>query len=171
MMRRLVGLLAALLFSASSVNAQSVVGNGGISLFPNSSIDLSGQNVTAFLGANVNLNVTANFFDGPTTGSIGAAGQVWLIIVTACVYDTVASSAQEIAIWNGSAYVANVSATTAGANLVQNLTTNAIVTLSGATTFTLRARSQTTTTGLLATTANATGVANKATSITAIRLK
>lgn len=45
-----------------------------------------------------------------------------------------------------------------------------IVTLSAATTFTLRARSQSTNTGLLATTANVTGVSNKSTSILALRL-
>jgi hypothetical protein len=133
-------------------------------------VAVGSSSVQSFLGANVNLNNTANFFDGPNTGSIGANGQKWLIIAQGTVYDSATASAQEIAIWNGSAYLANASVTTAAANFGSAIVTIALVTLTGATTFTLRARSQSTTTGVLATTLNATGVANKATSITAVRL-
>ena len=123
---------------------------------------------TTFLGADVALNNTANFFDGPNTGSIGANGQIWLIIGVVSLVSTVGANV-EAGIFNGTAYIANSAGTVAG-NFYLPITVCAVVTLTAAMTFTLRAKDSSNVNGTLLTTGVATGAANKATSITAIRL-
>jgi hypothetical protein len=125
---------------------------------------------TTFLGADVNLNNTANFFSGPNTGSIGASGQVWLIIGTATFTDTAGGATCEAAIFDGTNYIANSATRLPSANVNGTVTVQKVVTLTGATTFTLRGKDVTSTSGVLVTTGLTTGVANAATSITAIRL-
>jgi hypothetical protein len=134
-----------------------------------SATPISNTGATTFLGANVALNNTANFFNGPNTGSIGASGQVWLIIGVASVVDTAGAAAIQADIHDGTSALANDSITTSAANAAGLITMAVVVTLSAATTFTLRARDNTSTSGLLQTTGNA-ATANKATSITAVRL-
>ena len=131
---------------------------------------LAAGSATTFLGANVNLNNTGQFFSGPNTGSIGASGQKWLIIATATLNDTAGAASVELAIFDGSNYIANSSCIIPAVSQRQTMTIQAVVTLSGATTFTLRAKDATSTSGLIQATGNATGVANRATSITAVRL-
>jgi hypothetical protein len=132
---------------------------------------ITNTGATTFLGADAALGAAAAFVDGPNTGSIGASGQVWLITAAASIGNATGSTgAMEAGIFNGSAYIANSS------NLLFNteaktIAIMAVVTLSGATTFTLRARNANGIGGAnLLTTGAATGVANKATSITAVRL-
>jgi hypothetical protein len=127
-------------------------------------------NGTTFLGANVNLNNTANFFNGPNTGAIGASGEVWLIIGVANISDANGAAQTEAALFDGTSYIANSQMQVDAATREVTITIVAVVTLSGATTFTLRAKDQSSTSGLLQTTGAATAVTNKATSITAVRI-
>jgi len=122
------------------------------------------------LGADVNLNNTANFFNGPNTGSIGASGRTAIITGVASVLDTASGANIEVAIFDGSTYIANTRVVTAGASFTSVVTIVAAVSLTGAMTFTLRVRDQTSINGLLMTTANSSGVANRASSITVLLL-
>lgn len=123
-----------------------------------------------FLGSDVNLNNTANYFNVVDTGSIGASGQKWLIRAAVCLTDTGASANFLVRIWDGSSTVyVESETTTAAAGHFALATVEAIVSLSAATTFHLSCKDPTNTTGVAKTTAGA-GTANKATWITAIRL-
>lgn len=126
---------------------------------------------TNFLGSDVAYGTNTTFQSGPNTGSIGANGQIWFVIGTAQqTNSTGGSSNVETAIFDGTSYITN------DVNLLFNLETKsctvmAVVTLSAATTFTLRGRNNSGVSGAsMQTTGAATGVANKASSITAIRL-
>lgn len=135
---------------------------------PVAGVAIANTGATTFLANDVALNNVSNFFSGPNTGSIGASGQTWLIMGTACIGDSGAANV-EAAIFDGTNYIADTSALVA-AGLTLAITVSAVVTLTGATTFTLRAKDLNNTTGTLKTTGAASGVANKATSITAVRL-
>lgn len=127
--------------------------------------------VTTFLGGDVALNSTANFFNICNTGSIGAAGQTWELSATATCTDTGGAAAIIARIWDGSATTYASSPTTvAGANVNTQVSISpVVVTLSGATTFHLSMKDATLTTGV-AQTSGITGAANKATWITAKRI-
>jgi hypothetical protein len=129
---------------------------------------LSSQSATTFLTSGVTLNNTALFFNGPNTGSIGAAGQTWLIMANAQMQDGIGAALFEAVIFNGASNVADMLATSSSAGASVTISLSAVVTLAAATTFTLQVKDQTSTGGLLAASGSAT--ANKATSITAIRL-
>jgi hypothetical protein len=129
---------------------------------------LSSQSATTFLTSGVTLSNTALFFNGPNTGSIGAAGQTWLIMANAQMQDGIGAALFEAVIFNGASNVADMLATSSSAGASVTISLSAVVTLSAATTFTLQVKDQTSTGGLLAASGSAT--ANKATSITAIRL-
>lgn len=135
-----------------------------------SPVAFTASGATTFLAADVALNNVANFFNGPNTGSIGANGQTWWITATAFFADTAGAAVVEAAIFNGAAYIADATSAVYLANVGVTITLDAIVTLSAPATFTLRAKDQSSTSGLLLTTGNTTGIANKATSITAVRL-
>lgn len=124
---------------------------------------------TTFLAADVSLNNAANFFSGPNTGSIGAAGWVALVMGVATVNSNAASNI-EVGLFDGTNYIANNNVLVDSANAYRVVEVKAVVTLAAATTFTLRARDQSNTGGVLATTGLASGVANKATSITYVRI-
>lgn len=136
---------------------------------PRATVPVANSGATTFLGADVALNNTANFFNGPNTGSIGASGQVWLISGLGTMTDTAGAANLELAIHDGTNYLANSSVVVA-VNIRAFVVVQVVVTLTGATTFTLRAKDANSTSGTLHTTGNATGIANKATSITAVRL-
>jgi hypothetical protein len=125
---------------------------------------------TTFLGADVDLNNTANFFAGPDTGSIGVSGQVWEISAVATMIDSAGIARLEAAIYNGAAYICGTSSVSVAAGNEVVVTLSAIVTLTAATTFSLRAKDQTSTNGKLLTTSTSGTVTNKATSISAKRL-
>jgi hypothetical protein len=129
---------------------------------------LSSQSATTFLTSGVTLNNVSNFFNGPNTGSIGAAGQTWLIMANAQMQDGIGAALFEAVIFNGASNVADMLATSSSAGASLTISLSAVVTLAAATTFTLQVKDQTSTGGLLAASGSAT--ANKATSITAIRL-
>lgn len=125
--------------------------------------------VQAFLGANVNLNNTANYFNVVNTGSIGAANQIWLITAEVCLIDTAGAAAFLVRIWDGTTVHAETTTTSGSVNFYTTCTIQALVTLAGATTFNLSCKDTTSTSGVASTT-GLSGTANKATSITAIRL-
>lgn len=122
-----------------------------------------------FLGADVNLNNTSNYFNVVNTGSIGGAGQKWLIIGQTLVRDTAGTARIQVRIWDGSSVVYCEDQTTQGANNWELITQAAVVSLSAATTFHTSAKDVSSTSGVVGTTGDA-GTANKASSITAIRL-
>lgn len=124
---------------------------------------------TTFLGpASVQLVTPGTVYDVINTGSIGANGQVWQITFIGAPYNTVTSDFVEIAIYNGSSYIANYGGYTNGTQ-GQCLVVTKVVTLTGATTFTGRAKGGNTN-SYIVTTGNATLASNVATSITAVRL-
>lgn len=129
------------------------------------------NSVTTFLGADVALGTAGgSFVSGPNTGSIGSNGEIWLIMAVACVNNTNNSALYEVALYNGSAYIANSEDTVCLSTAYSVTTIMAVVTLTAATTYTLRARAITDNFSNLKTTGGTSGVANKATSITAVRL-
>ena len=152
--------------------AVTIDGTAGVTIPSTGGLSGVGSNsVQSFLAADVPLGTAGgSFVSGPNTGSVGASGQVWQITAVAMVNNTNNSAAFEIAIYNGSTYIANVQDTVWSANSTGVTTITATVTLTGATTFTLRARALADNNSNLKTTGAATGAANKATSITATRL-
>lgn len=125
---------------------------------------------TTFLGSDVALNNTATFFSGPNTGSIGANGQVWLILAVAAVRDTAGAAGIVAQIHDGTNPIVADTITTGGTSYEGVISLHIAVTLTGATTFTLKACDITSTNGQLLTTSASAGVSNKSTYITAVRL-
>jgi len=99
-------------------------------------------NATTPLGANVALNNTTVYFNGPNTGLIGAAGQKWRISGRTSCNDGTGAVQFEARLWDGAAVLPGSSAMqyqgTAGG--YTHLSCEAIVTLTAPTTFTLQAR-------------------------------
>lgn len=124
----------------------------------------------SFLGASdVLLNNTSNYFDITNTGSIGGAGQTWLLIGNACITDTAGAASVVVRIWDSSTVFAEASGDVRAANATSQIPVFAIVTPSAAATYYLSAKDLTSTSGVAKTTGYA-GTAQKACSITAIRL-
>lgn len=138
-------------------------------LVPVSSV-ITNTGATTYLGANVALNNTATYFSGPNTGSIGAAGQVWLIMATGCFDNTAGSSKFCMRISDGSNSVFDTESANLGANISTVISGAAVVALTGPTTFTLQGKDALLTSGRMLTTGSATASANMATFITAVRL-
>ena len=125
---------------------------------------------TTFLTGNVALNNTANYFAGPNTGSIGASGQTWLLNGVACINNTAAAAQCLARIFDGTTAYVNAGSSVDAANREVAVPIGPlVVTLTGATTFTLQARSPTNTSGNLLATSSSGGT-NLATFITAVRL-
>lgn len=121
-----------------------------------------------FLGSNNVLGDSA-YHDIVNTGSIGAAGQTWLIIATSVCADANQAANFLQRIWDGTTVYNEVSNLSVTASGQITTTTCAVVTLAAAATFRLSIKDLSATTGTVYTTGNS-GTANKATSITAIRL-
>lgn len=102
--------------------------------------DLSAaQSGSTFLSVDAATAVAATFVAGPTTGSIGLAGQLWLLTSTTTYLNSSGGNMTATArIFNGSAGVSSTSITmTTGFTGTMSL--SAVVALSAATTFTLQA--------------------------------
>jgi hypothetical protein len=134
----------------------------GFSIIPSAS--------QTFLGADVLLNNTGAYFDGPTTGSIGASGQIWLIIATASLVDTGSAANILFRIWDGTTSLTEAEVDTNAANGARSITLTYLATLSAATTFRLSAKDRSSTSGKIQSTSQNAGLANKSTSITAVRV-
>lgn len=127
------------------------------------------DSVASYLTGNVTLTNINQFYDGPNTGSIGANGQIWAIFASGAVYNNSQATYGEIAIYNGSTYLTPIQGSVGGAAGWTALgTVMAIVTLTGPTTFTLRAASNVANSILNAATAIGGG---RPTYIMAVRLK
>lgn len=122
-----------------------------------------------FLGSDVLLSNTGTYFNICNTGSIGASGQVWLLIGVCSLIDTAGAAAFALRIWDTSTVFCESTAYTSQASFVTTATIVALVTPSAAATYHLSAIDGTSVSGK-ALTSGAGTTANKATSITAIRL-
>lgn len=98
------------------------------------------DSVSAFLVGNVALTNAATWYNGPNTGSIGAAGQKWLIIGHAQLTNSSTVTSLGIRLYNGSAVLAESFTRNQTASGYVDCSVFAVVTLTGATTFTLQAR-------------------------------
>lgn len=129
---------------------------------------ITNTGATTFLGSDVPIT-TGNVGNGPNTGSFGAAGWVVLLLGTGLFLDTsgVVNNG-ELAFHDGTNYLADTPSNIIASGRAA-IAISAVVTLSAATTFTLRAKAISGGLTLL-TTGNASLIANKATSITAVRL-
>lgn len=154
--------------------SNSVTGTGSMVLsnsptFTGVVTGIGSNSATTFLGpASVQLATPGTVYDVINTGSIGANGQVWQITFIAAIYNTATADFVEAAIYNGSTYIANYGGYTNGTQ-GQCLVVTRVVTLTGATTFTGRAKGGNTN-SYIVTTGNATLASNVSTSITAVRL-
>lgn len=85
-----------------------------------------GTNLYNLLGADVNLNNTSNFFDGPSI-SQGSSG-TWFVIGKATVRDTSAAASFLVKLWDGTTVVDSAVFNSAGANLYACCTLFGIIT-------------------------------------------
>src|SRR5262245_978828 len=102
---------------------------------------LANGDTTVFLGADVGTGTAGVFANGPNTGAIGGAGQRWLLSGTATLSD-IADAEFVVEIHNGTAGVVNTTALLRGSAYI-TASVAAVVTLSAATTFTLRVADET----------------------------
>lgn len=117
-----------------------------------------------FLAADVALNATGTVFSIVNTGSIGAAGQVFDIEISAACYNASASYAADIGIHDGANYLTATRISPPSAVRAQVIL-SVRVTLAAATTFTLRAQDPTSAVSLISASNNNGFVANHATYI------
>ena len=122
-----------------------------------------------FLGADVLLNNTSNYFNVVDTGSIGASGQAWLLIASVALTDTAGAANINVRVWDSTTVFEEASMDIRTANAVETCTIPVIVTPSAAATYSISCKDTSSTSGKALTTGNA-GTANKATSIVAVRL-
>jgi hypothetical protein len=104
----------------------------------------------AKFGSSVAFTSIGTYVSSATTGSIGAAGQVWLVFARVGIDQTVAAQHYHTAqIWNGAAAVDTQTVGVFTANTVVWTSMFAIVTLTAATTFTVRGTTDATSVGSL----------------------
>jgi hypothetical protein len=100
---------------------------------------LGSQSVASYLAADVTMTLANTWYDGPNTGSIGANGQIWVILAKGEITNAGAAVAGEISIHDGTTFL------TGGSSVGGSSTWTAVgvgmyfVTLTGPTTFTLKA--------------------------------
>lgn len=125
---------------------------------------------TSFLANDVAMPAVTTYYAGPNTGSIGASGQIWEIAAKAMLYDTVQAAQFEMRVRDGTNTVDNARDTSVTAQAAVTLFTARVLTLSGATTFSIEAKSFSGTAGVIASSTDG-GTTKFATSITAKRLR
>lgn len=128
----------------------------------------AGNGTTFLTGSSVALS-TGSKTSVVNTGSVGVAGQVWLIMATMGILSTSAATLVEADIYDGSSILAVGEAATVNANSDATLYFCKVVALSGPTTFTLRGQANVPNSFALYNTANI-GTQNVFTSITAVRI-
>lgn len=109
--------------AVSSVSAAgsvaSIAGNTGAFTLgyglTNSGNDLRSSltSITASLGADVALNNTANYFDGPSVAQ-GSSG-TWLATGTVTFQDTAGAAGFDVKLWDGTTVISSASTNTSGA--------------------------------------------------------
>lgn len=117
------------------------VGGTNVMAFSSSGIltGMTAQSVLTYNGSLVSMPSASTWYNGPNTGSIGAAGQKWLVVASGVVFNNSTAVLGEIAIHDGTNFIATQYNVGAGSQWPSVSTASAIVTLSGATTFTLKA--------------------------------
>lgn len=155
--------------TASTGAIEEITPGAGL-LFASGGLSSVTSATQTFLGSDIALNNTGNYFNVCNTGSIGASGQTWLIIAQVLATDTAGAANINVRIWDGSSVVfTETSVAIGGTSFMTPATIMYVATPSAATTYTLSAKDTSSTSGAIKTTGNA-GTANKATSITAIRI-
>lgn len=124
---------------------------------------------SSFLANDVTLTVTGTYYNGPNTGSIGSNGQTWALLAKGTAVDSGAAALFRFQIHDGTNIVATGAQSSGGSGFNASVTIAKVVSLSGPTTFTLKAADMTSSNGTLMSSddSNATKFAS---SITAIRL-
>jgi len=130
---------------------------------------IGSQSATTFLGGDVPVPTANTYANGPNTGSIGASGQTWLIIAGGDVLTGGSGAQVALRIFNGSAGIKDCNASLA-ATTWASMEMSVIVVLSAATTFTLQVTDNAGGNNTNLKTTGTNGTANKATSISAVRL-
>ncbi len=152
---------------AASLTVDNLTGTGTRPVGADSSGVLTTTNVfqpiTNSLGADVNLNNTANYFDGPSVAQ-GSTG-TWFVSGLVSVTD-VGSAEFYAKLWDGTTVIASGSVTVGGANQRQNIALSGFIS-SPAGNLRISVRDITLTTGKIS--FNTTGNSKDST-ITAIRI-
>ena len=130
---------------------------------------ITNTGATTFLTGDVTLVTINTFVNGPNTGSIGASGQTWLIMAEGVLTLGGGGGQGTLRIHNGTADIRSANMNIANTSF-GTIALSVVVVLSAATTFTLQAADNIggSVSTLKATATN--GAANKATSITAVRI-
>lgn len=96
-------------------------------------------NVMSYLVGNVTMTTGGTWYNGPNTGSIGAAGQVWMVVGSGLITWPTGAVYGELSIHDGTNYLAFSGTVGAASGWPAIGIPWWIGTLSGPTTFTLRA--------------------------------
>lgn len=96
------------------------------------------SSVISYQTTNVNAVLANTWYDGPNTGSIGANGEKWLIVASAVIAYSGGAVLGEVAIHDGTNYLAAQWNVGAGANWPAVATASYIWSSTGAKTFTLK---------------------------------
>jgi hypothetical protein len=105
--------------AGSKVKGLTVDAAGGVA-FPLSSI------LTAALASAVAMNVTSQFFVGP---SLSLPAGKWLVVGKVCVSDTSGAASFGAKLTDGTTVFDSSGCTTAGANYIGNMSVNGVITL------------------------------------------
>lgn len=102
----------------------SIAGSEAVTITRDDTVPAGAINFGAALGADVAMNVTANYFDGPAIGQ--GTGGTWWVAGTVTVTDTTAGANFFCKLWDGvSTVIASADVTTNGASF------NGVIALSG----------------------------------------
>ena len=85
---------------------------------------VGGSSTTTSIGADVALNNTGLYFDGPSVSASG--GGTWFVSGTLSIIDTAGAAAMNLKLWDGTTVIASAR------QLVNNVATPTTVALSGA---------------------------------------
>lgn len=120
--------------------------------------------IAASLGADVALNNTANYFDGPSVaqGTVGT----WYVSGTVTVRDPTSAAGMRVKLWDGTTVISSAYATTGGANYATTVALSGYIT-SPAGNLRISVRDENNTTGTINNTLSGNG---KDSTITAIRI-
>jgi hypothetical protein len=98
--------------NTAAITALQSPGNGLAN--SSGSLGVSLAKITASLGADVALNNTANFFDGPSVAQ-GTTG-TWFVSGTVTLVDTAGAAQFQCKLWDGTTVISSSAASSAGAN-------------------------------------------------------
>jgi hypothetical protein len=135
--------------------------------FAHSKLTSGIQTAEADLAADVALNNTANFFDGP---SVSLGPGLWSIVASVCVLDGAAAAGFVAKLWDGTTVESQGQAHTAGASSTAQIALGGLVVVLATATWKVSVRDSTSTNGLLKSAPTVGGTGNVASHIRAARL-